>query len=468
MQSEKEFPNGRFVFATENDFAQIKLLWQEAFHDDEEYIDGFLSENFNNRRIILFKNDKEILSMASLFFVEFMGEKAIYIFALATKNEYKGRGVATELLSYIQLNFDCRLLLQPEQNGVENFYKKIGFDELQADRLYSVCERFNITEMTLGKFDGFVRENKKYDFSKMNFKAIEAEDMAKIIPYCTLRPNKACESSPLSGYVYRHNFTPFYCIFEDACFMIYKVKGEIVGATLPFCRENQLAKYFKIQEKYFNEVLGIEHKILLANCEGFEALENSGAVDNYEYKVHPVYKDYLYSGESMRTLKGKKLSKKRNLIHQFERNFEGRWEYTNLTFEKKNEALKFIKEWYENRSDNDDKFLQSEHAGVVDVINSEEMYSHFKFGGIKIDGELKAISIGSLNAKDNMAIIDIEKADPHINGLYQIINREFLLHEFPDVDIVNREDDLGEENLRRAKMSYNPIGFETKYNMKQK
>ena len=49
-----------------------------------------------------------------------------------------------------------------------------------------------------------------------------------------------------------------------------------------------------------------------------------------------------------------------------------------------------------------------------------------------------------------------------------MINQQFLLHEFPDAMIVNREDDVGLEGLRRAKMSYNPIGFEKKYMVSQK
>ena len=60
--------------------------------------------------------------------------------------------------------------------------------------------------------------------------------------------------------------------------------------------------------------------------------------------------------------------------------------------------------------------------------------------GVYIDGELKAFTVGSLNERENMAVIHIEKADPEINGLYQFINQQFLVHEFPDVALVNRED----------------------------
>lgn len=52
-----------------------------------------------------------------------------------------------------------------------------------------------------------------------------------------------------------------------------------------------------------------------------------------------------------------------------------------------------------------------------------------------------------------------------MRGLYQYINREFLLHAYPTAALVNREDDMGLEGLRKAKMSYNPIGFARKYSV---
>lgn len=467
MQTKKELPDGRFVFAGRDDFSQIKALWQEAFDDDDGYIDSFLSENFNERRIILFKNGDEIISMASLFFVEFDSKKAVYIFALATKKEYGGRGVATELLNYVQTLFECAIILQPEKNGVEKFYQKIGFTLLEAEKFYRICKENNITNLTLGKFDGYIRSFKSFDTSGFSFKDLEPDDIENIYKYFSLSKNKSCESTPLCLYLYRHCYTPVINVQDSVCFVLYRQGKNFYDAGLPYCKENELAKYFKIQEKYFNENLKKNHIVLSAHEEGVEALKNSGVLDRYDIKECVEFRDYLYSGETMRTLSGKKLSKKRNLIHQFEKNFDGRWEYASLTPNDKKDVADFLEKWYENHPVKD-SFFSAEYTGILDVINHDKMYSIFKFGCIKIDGEIKAVSIGSYNPKENMAIIETEKADAQITGLYQIINREFLLHEFPDVTLVNREDDAGEENLRHAKMSYNPIGFEKKYILKQR
>ena len=62
-----------------------------------------------------------------------------------------------------------------------------------------------------------------------------------------------------------------------------------------------------------------------------------------------------------------------------------------------------------------------------------------------------------------MAVVHVEKANPNIRGLYPMINKMFLENEFPDVDFVNREEDLGIEGLRKAKLSYYPDRFVEKY-----
>ena len=90
-----------------------------------------------------------------------------------------------------------------------------------------------------------------------------------------------------------------------------------------------------------------------------------------------------------------------------------------------------------------------------------------RMGGIYVDDRLEAFSIGSYNSKEKMAIIHIEKANPEIRGLYQFINQQFLIEEFPEAVLINREDDLGLEGLRKAKLSYNPIDYARKYQVEQ-
>ena len=72
-----------------------------------------------------------------------------------------------------------------------------------------------------------------------------------------------------------------------------------------------------------------------------------------------------------------------------------------------------------------------------------------------------------MNSEDT-AYIHVEKANPEIRGLYPFINQQFLIHCFPTAKWVNREDDMGLEGLRKAKMSYNPAFMAKKYNVYEK
>lgn len=110
--------------------------------------------------------------------------------------------------------------------------------------------------------------------------------------------------------------------------------------------------------------------------------------------------------------------------------------------------------------------LDYEVRGIHEILKNCSVLN-VRMGGVYIDGELEAFSVGSFNQREKMAIIHIEKANPDFAGLYQYINQQFLLHEFPDAELVNREDDMGLPGLRRAKMSYAPIGFAKKYRITQ-
>ena len=178
-------------------------------------------------------------------------------------------------------------------------------------------------------------------------------------------------------------------------------------------------------------------------------------------------KDYLYDGEALRRLSGKKLHKKKNHLNAFLKEYEGRYEYRRLCCSDRGDVWTFLDKWREQKGDDVEDHLDYEVAGIHEILKNCS-FLNVRMSGVYIDGQLEAFTIGSYNPLEDMAIIHIEKANPEIRGLYQFINQQFLIHEFPDVKLVNREDDLGQEGLRRAKMSYNPCGFARKYLIEQK
>ena len=80
-------------------------------------------------------------------------------------------------------------------------------------------------------------------------------------------------------------------------------------------------------------------------------------------------------------------------------------------------------------------------------------------------GEVLAVTLGSRLSKDTIDV-HFEKAREDVEGAYAAINCEFaryLRDKYPEIKFLNREDDMGLEGLRRAKLSYQPHHFEEKY-----
>jgi hypothetical protein len=79
-----------------------------------------------------------------------------------------------------------------------------------------------------------------------------------------------------------------------------------------------------------------------------------------------------------------------------------------------------------------------------------------------VNGSIAAFALGERLNRDT-AVCHFEKADPFMEGLNQLINREFARLLFQECTYVNREQDLGNMGLRNAKLSYHPVDMVKKF-----
>ena len=162
--------------------------------------------------------------------------------------------------------------------------------------------------------------------------------------------------------------------------------------------------------------------------------------------------DYIYLSEDLIHLKGKKYHGKRNHINRFKE--ENNWSYEPITRENMDDCMAFALEWCKQNGCDDDGRL----AEVCVIRNAFRYFErlHLVGGALRIDRKMVAFTIGEPMNED-VFVVHIEKADASINGAYPTINQEFIAHEAGSYRYINREEDLGIEGLRKAKLSYRPV-----------
>ena len=170
--------------------------------------------------------------------------------------------------------------------------------------------------------------------------------------------------------------------------------------------------------------------------------------------------DYLYSVPELIELKGKRFHKKKNLLNQFRKKYD--FEYVSFGSDMIDQAMEMQEDWCTWRDCESSDALSAENRAIPRILRSWRKVQGLTGGAVLIDQKMVAYTIAESLAQDTL-VIHFEKGNHEYKGVYQAINQMFLEHSGKNFKIVNREQDLGDEGLRKAKLSYNPIDFLKKY-----
>ncbi|QEK13300.1 DUF2156 domain-containing protein [Crassaminicella thermophila] len=173
--------------------------------------------------------------------------------------------------------------------------------------------------------------------------------------------------------------------------------------------------------------------------------------------------DYVYLAKDLIELRGRKYHAKKNHLNYFIKNVTH--QYVPLTNEHIKDCLALNERLIKTKtySPLESHLIDLEQNAVYEALKNMNALG-CKGGAILIDNEVQAFTLGAKLNEDTM-VIHIEKANARIRGLYQAINQQFCSHECIDLKYVNREEDMGLENLRKAKLSYRPVKMIEKYNV---
>jgi hypothetical protein len=164
--------------------------------------------------------------------------------------------------------------------------------------------------------------------------------------------------------------------------------------------------------------------------------------------------DYLYLRSELAELSGKKFHKKRNLVNAFINSYQ--YQERPLTKELIPQAMTVLERWCADKGIQGDFIAAKEALDLFEVLGMQGAMYY-------VDGVPAGWCLGESLAKGRMFAVHFEKGVEAYKGIYQFINQAFAAALPKHFTHINREQDLGDEGLRQAKMTYRPSGFVRKY-----
>lgn len=168
--------------------------------------------------------------------------------------------------------------------------------------------------------------------------------------------------------------------------------------------------------------------------------------------------DYLYSVEELAKLSGNKFHKKKNLLNQFKKNYD--YTYHFLTTDCVESVLEMQLEWSKWREVEESPALIAENHAIKTILELWDTIPGLFGGAIHSEGSVIAYTVAEEMCPGTL-VVHFEKGMPAYKGVYQAINNMFAedVSNMGKYTLLNREQDLDDEGLRKAKESYNPVEY---------
>ena len=172
--------------------------------------------------------------------------------------------------------------------------------------------------------------------------------------------------------------------------------------------------------------------------------------------------DYLYLRSELSTLSGKKFHKKKNHVNAFELSYPDH-SIKPLDVETRKDALEVLESWvaHEESPENTDYRAAKEALELMDQFAMTGLVLY-------VDGVPVAWTLAETVGDGHMVAVHFEKAKVEYRGAYQYINYAFAQSLPESIEINNREQDLGVECMRQAKINYRPVGLVEKLRVNRK
>lgn len=294
----------------------------------------------------------------------------------------------------------------------------------------------------------------------LTLKPITIESIEEIQPFTQYIPTRSCDYTTGNLIMWARFMDYRYAIEQETLFIAAKSQADI--STPSF-----LMPIGKLPLEKSIEIL-IEHCAATG-----ETLRLTAVPEPFKEKIETLlphhqantldnWSDYIYSAQSLATLQGKALNKKRNRYNKFlvENPVH---EYSRFTIDDTQEVIKFLATDRDCQHNREDTMRCYEQWQCIATVRNQQRF-HQPAGILRVDGKIAAFTLGEIFG--DTLYVHIEKASRTVVGAGEAINRMFIndiLSQYPHITHVNREEDLGDPGLRQVKRAYNPIELLHRY-----
>ena len=284
----------------------------------------------------------------------------------------------------------------------------------------------------------------------LDFSRLTLADAPKLKPLLTHSFSRICEYVYGSILLWRDMWPMEFAIHDDTVFLRLEVSKGTFGYMLPVGSDLErslgILDSYDPDSKLFYCVPPAELEVLKTRYRSVvaEPIEAGG--------------DYLYNADSMATLGGRKLHGQRNHRNYFERT----WAFSlkEITDENADDVRAFAQRV---EVPNSSALFHEGTNKTFEVLDNLDVYG---FSSLALYAEDKVVGFTFGTLLGDTLYVNIELADRDYRGAYPKLSSAFVAaHIDAGAVLVNREDDLGDEGLRMAKLAWNPCEIVEKFSV---
>ncbi len=289
----------------------------------------------------------------------------------------------------------------------------------------------------------------------LDFKRVELADKERAEEHLRLSDFRGCEYTFGNMLLWGAHFNTMIAFEDNLCFEKTGSGGDTMF-VYPFGRATTEAAVTHILD--YTEKNGLPC-VICANENVTESICDK--FTDVTVRLYRNFCDYVYLADDLENLVGKKYHAKRNHLNRF---YENDWSFEPMSSVNIPECIAMNELWRAENVTDDSEDAHSKTVELDVVKRSLELFNELGYigGVLRVNGEVQAFTFGERSAKDTF-VVHVEKALRKYQGAYAAINREFVKSLGKKYMYIDREEDTGSENLRKAKMSYKPIFLEKKY-----